>query len=140
MNPSWSTMQVFTPYFVQVWRKFQFISLQKVLKFQFLKPYFGKKIISLAPISAPSHQTHHLGLKKLRISLHWPKHLVLLQILKGIFSDSFYGINQEIFNNRKRLFPKFQLILIFYLQVMHDMCIGPAPQTTVLNKFSYTRI
>ena len=36
-----------------------------------------------------------------------------------ILIKSFYDINQQILR-KKRLFPKFQLILIFRLQVMHD--------------------
>ena len=43
-------------------------------------------------------------------------------------------------NNEKRLFPKFQLVPIFRSQVMYDYVHWYCSITTVVNKFSDTRI
>ena len=48
-----------------------------------------------------------------------PTNLINLKVYSVILIASFYRINQKILT-KKRLFPKFQLILIFHLQVMHD--------------------
>ena len=59
-------------------------------------------------------------------------HMVTVGLLKGIFTDSnniFLRHKSQDVIKKKRLFPKFQLILIFVLQVMNDkaMCTGTAP-------------